>query len=99
MYAIHYRYLFIEIQLYRNCISLIEKFAREKGSTDQSCEVRSVRKTEGSGFHGMARAIQLMNSLSYCTNENIPKSIREFSENYFPQHLSEWSTSPGFIGS
>ena len=40
-------------------------------------------KNEGLAFHGKARAVQLINSLLYGRNENIPSIHPDFPENPF----------------
>ena len=46
-------------------------------STERACV-----KTEGSVFHGTARAIRLINSLLNGEKENILKLHREFGDNF-----------------
>ena len=55
--------------------------------------MKSVRKNEGLVFHGMARAIRLINSLFYGKNENVPNIHREFADN-FPKKLFFHQISP-----
>ena len=50
--------------------------------------VRSVGKNDGLVFHGTARAIRLINSLSYGTNDNVPNIHREFADNVPKNYFS-----------